>query len=110
MLSPRGYAVERNVILVQRRDPHPGPAVVVEELPFADVRPLFQEVYRRVPWTTDETAPTFAEQHGKYERVIGARFFVVLEGDLAGNASSMWTASTRRSRMWTPLKSSGAAG
>jgi GNAT superfamily N-acetyltransferase len=48
---------------------------------------LLHEIYLRQPWaTSDETVRVFTEQHGKYERVIGARFFVVrLEDALAGN-------------------------
>ncbi len=50
------------------------------------MRPLIDEIYRRDTTLTPETGRRFTEQHGKYERVIGARFFAVrLDGTLAGN-------------------------
>ena len=82
----RGYTVERNVYMVHARGPDRVPDREAEELPFAGVRPLILEIYRREPYMTSEGGmETFTDQHGKYERVIGARFFVVkLDGELAG--------------------------
>ncbi len=82
----RGYTVERNVSMVHARGPDHVPDREAEELPFADVRPLLLEIYRREPYlTSEEDVETFTDQHGKYERVIGARFFAVtLDGELAG--------------------------
>ncbi len=44
-------------------------------------------MYRREPWNDSDTITRlFTAQHGKNERVIGARFFAVRLGDhLAGN-------------------------
>lgn len=82
-----GYRVERNAIMVHRRRPDRGAALAVEEVPFAGVKDLIHEVYRREPRThSDEIVRLFTEQHGKNERVIGARFFTVrLGGKLAGD-------------------------
>lgn len=81
------YTVARNVIMVHRRAPDRDPDLVTEELSFAQVRPLLHEINRRQPWaTSDETVRVLTDQHGKFERVIGARFFAVrCEGTLAGN-------------------------
>ncbi len=83
----RGFTVERNVLMVHRREPDRAPGLPAEELPFAEVKPLLREIYRRdTKMTSEETARRFTEQHGKNERVLGARFFVArLEGTLAGN-------------------------
>lgn len=82
-----GYRVERNAIMVHRRGPDRASALPVEEVPFADVKDLIREVYRREPWAhSDEIVRLFTVQHGKNERVIGARFFAVrLDGQLAGD-------------------------
>jgi GNAT superfamily N-acetyltransferase len=81
-----GFTVERNALMAHDREPDRAPGLPVEELPFAEVRPLIHEIYRRDATLTTETAERFTEQHGKVERVIGARFFAVrLEGTLAGN-------------------------
>lgn len=82
-----GYRIERNAIMVHRRAPDRPSDLPVEEVPFAGVEDLIREVYRREPWThSDEIVRLFTEQHGKNERVIGARFFTVrLGGQLAGD-------------------------
>jgi N-acetylglutamate synthase-like GNAT family acetyltransferase len=80
------YTVERNIIMEHRRPADRGPDRVAEELSFAEVRPLLHEMYRRQPWaTSDEMVRAFTDQHGKFERVIGARFLGVrFEATLAG--------------------------
>jgi ribosomal protein S18 acetylase RimI-like enzyme len=85
--AEHGYTVERNVIMAHRRAPDRDPDQVTEELSFADVRPLLHEIYRRQPWaTSDEMVRVLTDQHGKFERVIGARFFAVrFKGTLAGD-------------------------
>jgi GNAT superfamily N-acetyltransferase len=82
-----GYVVERNVIMMHRRPPDRTPDLAVEELRFADVRTLLLEINRREPYSTSaEIVRLFTDQHGKSERVIGARFFAArVEGELAGN-------------------------
>jgi N-acetylglutamate synthase-like GNAT family acetyltransferase len=85
-LAKHSYKVERNVIMVQRRQPDRQSDLDVDELTFAEVKPLREETYRRRPWAkSEEVVQSFTEEHGKYERVIGARFFAVsFEGSLAG--------------------------
>jgi GNAT superfamily N-acetyltransferase len=81
-----GYAVERNVMMAHRRPADREPNLPVEELPFADVRPLLHEIYRRDPKLSDPHIGLFTDQHGKFEREIGARFFAVrIDGVLAGD-------------------------
>jgi GNAT superfamily N-acetyltransferase len=81
----QGYRVERTVFMLHRREPDRGPTVEVQELPFADVRPLILETYRRQETLPDDVGERFADQHGKYERVLGARFFAGrIDGSLAG--------------------------
>jgi GNAT superfamily N-acetyltransferase len=81
------YTVARNVIMLHRRAPDRDPDLVTEELTFAEIRPLLQEINRRQPWaTSDEIVRVLTDQRGKVERVIGARFFAVrCEGTLAGS-------------------------
>ena len=84
------YTVDRSVTMVHRRGPDREVDLAVEELSFADVRPLIHEMYRREPGLSEETARLFADRHGKYERVIGARFFVArVDGQLAGDCE-LW--------------------
>ena len=73
--------------MVHRREPDRASDLPVEEVSFAEVRDLIHEVYRREPeLESDEIMRLFTEQHGKNERVIGARFFAVrLGGQLAGD-------------------------
>ena len=85
-LAERGFTAERSVVMVHRRAPDRGPGHPVEELPFAEMRPLIHEIYCRDASLSAEVARDFADQHGKNERVIGARFFAVrLDGTLAGD-------------------------
>jgi GNAT superfamily N-acetyltransferase len=80
-----GYVAERNVAMAHRRTPDRGPDLPVEACAWADVRPLLLEQYRREPWADAEIAHAFTEQHGKSERVIGARFFAArVDGALGG--------------------------
>ncbi len=72
--------------MTHRRDPDRDANLPVEEVPFAVVRSLIQEMYREDPDLPEDIALLFAEQHGKYERVAGARFFAArVDGRLAGN-------------------------
>ncbi len=85
----RGYYQERNAVMVLRRGHDRAPDLGVEELSFAEVRPLIAETYRRVGFAeTEELVRLFTNQHGKGERVIGARFFAArVDGALAGDCT-----------------------
>jgi GNAT superfamily N-acetyltransferase len=106
------YTVARNLIMVHRRAPDRDPDLVTEELTFAEIRPLLHEINRRQPWaTSDEIVRLLTDQHGKSERVIGARFSPFdSRGHSPEAASSTWMASTLRSRTSTRSRSSGAGG
>jgi GNAT superfamily N-acetyltransferase len=81
----QGYRVERSVHMLLQREPDRAPTVEVQELPFADVRPLILETYRRQEHLPRDVCERFADQHRKYERVLGARFFAGgIDGELAG--------------------------
>ena len=81
-----GFSTSREVTMTHRRDPDRDADLPVEEVPFAVVRSLIQEMYREDPDLPEDIALLFAEQHGKYERVAGARFFAArVDGRLAGN-------------------------
>ena len=81
-----GFSTSREVTMTHRRDPDRDADLPVEMVPFAVVRPLIEEMYREDPHVPDDVAPLFTEQHGKYERVGGARFFAArVDGLLAGN-------------------------
>lgn len=81
-----GFSTSREVTMAHRRDPDRDANLPVEEVPFAVVRPLIQEMYREDPDVPEDIALLFAEQHGKYQRVAGARFFAArVDGRLAGN-------------------------
>ena len=81
-----GFSTSREVTMTHRRDPDRVANLPVEEVPFAVVRSLIQEMYREDPDLPEDIALLFAEQHGKYERVAGARFFAArVDGRLAGN-------------------------
>lgn len=84
------YTVARYVTMVHRRAPDREAGLTVEELSFAGVRSLILEMYRRESDLSDETVRLFTDQHGKYERVIGARFFAArVDGELAGDCE-LW--------------------
>lgn len=81
-----GFSTSREVTMTQRRDPDRDADRPVEEVPFAVVRSLLQEIYGEDPDLPEDIALLFAEQHGKYERVAGARFFATrVDGQLAGS-------------------------
>jgi ribosomal protein S18 acetylase RimI-like enzyme len=81
-----GFSASREITMRHRRDPDRDANLPVEEVPFAAVRSLLQEMYREDPDVPEDIALVFAEQHGKYERVAGARFFAArVDGQLAGD-------------------------
>jgi N-acetylglutamate synthase-like GNAT family acetyltransferase len=81
-----GFSTSRELTMRHRRDPDRDADLSVEEVPFAVVRSLLQEIYAEDPDLRKDIALLFAEQHGKYERVAGARFFAArVDGQLAGS-------------------------
>jgi GNAT superfamily N-acetyltransferase len=83
--AANGYRVEREVISVHRRAPDRDADLVAEELSFGQARPVILETYRRNDRLPGDVAQRFADQHGKYERVLGTRFFGCrIDGALAG--------------------------
>jgi hypothetical protein len=85
-LAALGYAPSWDAIMSHRHDPDREGDVAVDEVPFAEVRPLIREMYRQNPDVTNDLADRFTEQQGKKERTIGARFFVGnVDGQRAGN-------------------------
>lgn len=82
-----GYTVDGGVLLVQRGEPErPHDLVTVEEVTFAELRPLLVTSYRRESWATDEASvQALVDYRGKLERTIGARFFMTrVDGEPAG--------------------------
>ncbi len=84
-LAQRGFEASRDVVMVHRRSPdRPGP-LPVEQRSFDDVASLILETYREEATSPDEVDDHFTRQHGKFERVIGARFFTAaVDGEPAG--------------------------
>ena len=81
-----GYATSWNVAMVHRRAPDREPHLAVEQLSFSDVEPVIYQMYRDEPGHSDEAAGRLTDQHGKFERVLGALFFAArVEGQLAGD-------------------------
>jgi GNAT superfamily N-acetyltransferase len=80
--------------MLHRRAPDRPADVPVEEFPFAEARPVIVETYRRMPELGPETVVAFADQHGKYERVLGTRFFVGLIEDEPAGVCELWMDGT----------------
>lgn len=89
-LADLGYRVERYVTMLHRREPDRAADIAVEEMPFTDVRPLILETYRRSPELPPETVAAFTDQHGKYERVLGTRFFVGRVDEEPAGVCELW--------------------
>ena len=84
-LVAAGYRPDPIVLMALRREPDRAPVVAVDELPFSEARPLILETYRREPRLDPPHVENFTDQHGKYERALGARFFVgTVDGEQAG--------------------------
>lgn len=82
----RGFTTSWNVTMVHRRAPDREADLDVEEVPFADASALIHEMYRQDPEVPESLARRFTEQHGRYERLIGARWFAArVDGQLAGS-------------------------
>jgi ribosomal protein S18 acetylase RimI-like enzyme len=84
----RGWSAEALAAMVLRGEPdRPRDTSAVDQLPFASVRDLLEEVSRREPWGEDaETVRQLTDHHAKLEAVAGARFFAQrVDGALAGS-------------------------
>jgi ribosomal protein S18 acetylase RimI-like enzyme len=82
-----GYEADGGVLMVQEGEPdRPAGEVAVEELSYAEVRPLLEEVTRHEDRAHDEeTVRMLTDYRGKLEDTIGARFFAArVQGKLAG--------------------------
>jgi GNAT superfamily N-acetyltransferase len=72
--AQRGLEASHDVVMVHRRSPDRPGALPVAQRTFDDVASLILETYRQ-EGTSPALADHFTQQHGKFERVIGARFF-----------------------------------
>jgi GNAT superfamily N-acetyltransferase len=80
-----GYHADPIVLMALRRQPDRGPTIDVEEVPFDRARPVIHETYRRWEQLRPHHVEQFTDQHGVYERAVGARFFLgSVEGEPAG--------------------------
>jgi GNAT superfamily N-acetyltransferase len=85
-----GYRAETIVLMALRRQPDRGPTVDVEEVSFERARPVIHETYRRDE-RLEGVVEQFTDQHGHYERAVGARFFLgSVDGEPAG-VCELWT-------------------
>ena len=82
--AQRGLEASHDVVMVHRRSPdRPGPIPVAQRT-FDEVASLILETYRE-EGTSADVADHFTQQHGKFEQVIGARFFTAsVAGEPAG--------------------------
>jgi GNAT superfamily N-acetyltransferase len=84
-LVAAGYRADPIVLLGLRREPDRGPSVDVEEWTFAGARRVIHETYVRDERLEPPHVEQFTDQHGSYERALGARFFVgLVDGEPAG--------------------------
>ena len=82
-----GYTADGGVLMVRRGGPdRPVGAIRAEEVSFAEVRPLLDEIHGGATSATDtETVRMLTDYGGKLAETIGARFFAArVEGRLAG--------------------------
>ena len=85
--AEHGYVLDRGVLMVQLDEPERVHELAqVEEVAFAQARPLIEEATRREPWASDdETVRTLTDYRGKLAQTIGARFFMArVDGRPAG--------------------------
>jgi len=82
-----GYEPDGAILLMHRGEPDRRPdEVAIEELGYAEVRPLLEEVTRAPSRAHDEeTVRVLTDYRGKLADTVGARFFAArVEGKLAG--------------------------
>ena len=83
-LAQRGFEASHDVVMVHRRSPDRPGSLPVAQRTFDEVASLILETYREEAASPD-VADHFTQQHGKFERVIGARFFTAsVDGEPAG--------------------------
>jgi ribosomal protein S18 acetylase RimI-like enzyme len=88
-----GFEASSEVVMVHRRGSDRVGTAAVEELSFEEIAPLILEVYLEDGTLTEETALHFTQQHRKFERSIGARFFASrIDGELAGSCE-LWASA-----------------
>jgi len=81
-----GYERSSEVINIHRRDPDRPAVLHVEEATFAEVRELILATYLEDDHLPSEVAAPFTDHREKYERRLGARFFVAhVDGEPAGH-------------------------
>jgi ribosomal protein S18 acetylase RimI-like enzyme len=81
-----GYERSGEVIHIHRRDPDRPGALGVDEARFAEVRDLILATYVEDDQLPSEVAVPFTDHRAKYERELGARFFVArVDGEPAGH-------------------------
>ena len=81
-----GFERSGEAIKIHRRDPDRPGALHVEEARFAEVRDLIVATYLEDDHLPSELAVPFTDHRAKYERELGARFFVALvDGEPAGH-------------------------
>jgi GNAT superfamily N-acetyltransferase len=79
-----GYTADPIVLMVLRREPDRVGMVDVAEVLFERARPVIYETYRRDD-RLRSVVEQFTDQHGHYERAVGARFFLgSVDGEPAG--------------------------
>jgi len=72
-----GWSVERNLFMVQRREPESRPAVEVADVSFAEAKPVIEAVMREQPYVeTERGFRQLVDFREVLEREAGARFFV----------------------------------
>ena len=87
-LAERGYAVERLLVMAQRRAPdRPASIDATEEADEVLTRPLHMEITRREPWgKAPGIAEAMADHRAHLVKSIGARVFTQrIDGQLAGS-------------------------
>jgi GNAT superfamily N-acetyltransferase len=80
-----GFESSVEVVMLHARSPDRAGQLAVEQLPFDGVSSLIVETYQEEAAGPDASDHDFPQQHGKFERAIGARFFATrIDGELAG--------------------------
>lgn len=80
-----GFVRAPEVVQLLRREPDKPGTVEVDVVPFAEARDVIERTYREDEQLPDAYAAPFTDHRGKYERAVGARFFVArVDGEPAG--------------------------
>jgi GNAT superfamily N-acetyltransferase len=89
-LVAAGYRADPIVLMAHRRQPDRPGTVAVEEVSFPQARPVIAETYRRDERFEQDRVDRFTDQHGWYERALGARFFVGRVDTQAAGVCELW--------------------